>query len=351
MRAAALLNMNKSNSLFVVGLLVGIVMASGLFAAVGSRKTTQGATTNVRTLRAANNVAAVHPVHIGMERMAKRVDELSGGRLKLELFPSEQLGNDIQTLEQAQAGTLDITKVSASALGNFVSRMKVFSLPYLFRDEKHYWKVLDGPIGRDLLQKLSQKDGGQSSGIRGLCYYDAGSRNFYSQQPIKSPDDLRGKKLRVMSDPIAMDMVQEMGGSAAPIPFGELYTSLKQGVVDGAENNPPSYMTSRHFEICRHFTFDHHARIPDMLVISDKVWASLSPQEQGWLQQAADESSRFERELWEKETAKAIEEMKAQKVVIHQVDVEAFRARTQKVRARYATGPLGELTRQIEETR
>lgn len=343
--------MNKSTSLFVVGLLVGTVLASGLFAAIANRGPTAGAATNARTLRAANNVAAIHPVQIGMEQMAKRVDQLSGGRLKVELYPSEQLGNDIQTLEQAQAGTLDITKVSAAALGNFVARMNVFSLPYLFRDEKHYWKVLDGEIGRDLLETLTTKDNGQASGIRGLCYYDAGSRNFYSQKPIESPDDVKGKKFRVMSDPIAMDMVQAMGGSPAPIPFGELYTSLKQGVVDGAENNPPSYMTSRHFEISRHFTFDHHSRIPDMLVISDKIWASLSPQEQGWLQQAADESSRFQRALWEKETAKAIEEMKAEKVVIHQVDIEAFRASTAPVRARYAKGPLGELARRIEEVR
>jgi tripartite ATP-independent transporter DctP family solute receptor len=343
--------MNKSTSLFVVGLLVGTVLASAIFAGIGSRQATQGAGGAVRTLRAANNVAAVHPVHVGMEHMAKRLTELSGGRLKLELFPSEQLGNDIQTLEQAQAGTLAITKVSASALGNFVSRMKVFSLPYLFRDEKHYWQTLDGEIGSGLLDTLSNNDSGQPSGIRGLCYLDAGSRNFYSQQPIKSPHDVRGKKFRVMSDPIAMDMVQALGGSPAPIPFGELYTSLKQGVVDGAENNPPSYVTSRHFEICRHFTFDHHARIPDLLVISDKIWKSLTTEEQGWLRQAAQEASRFQRNLWESETEKAIKAMKAEGVSIHEVDLEAFRTRTRSVRQRHGIGPLGDLMRSIEGIR
>ena len=343
--------MNKSNSLFAVGLLVGVVLSSAIFAGIASRQTTQSASGTVRTLRAANNLTATHPVQIGMEHMAKRLSELSGGRLVMEIFPNEQLGNDVQTLEQAQAGTLAITKVSASALGNFVSRMKVFSLPYLFRDEKHYWQVLDGEIGQGLLDTVSQRDDGQASGIRGLCYYDAGSRNFYSKQAIKSPDDVRGKKFRVMSDPIAMDMVQALGGSPTPIAYGELYTALKQGVVDGAENNPPSFMSSRHFEICRHFTFDNHSRIPDLLVISQKVWASLSPEEQGWLRQAALESSRFQRDLWESETKKAIAAMKSEGVAIHQVNLEAFRDRTASVRQRYATGPLGELVSKIEETR
>lgn len=281
--------------------------------------------------------------------MAERAAELSGGRLKLEIYPSEQLGNETQCLEQVQAGTLAVTKVSAAALGSFVRRMNVFSLPYLFRDEDHFWQVMDGEIGRELLQELRWNDAGQPSGFHGLCYYDSGSRNFYANFPIRSVDDLEGKKFRVMNDPVAMDMVQALGASPTPIAFGELYTALKQGVVDGAENNPPSFVTSRHFEVCKHFTFDHHSRIPDVLIVSQTTWEQLSGQEQRWLEEAALESSQFQRELWKKENEKSIETMKEEGVTIYQVEGKGFRQRTEVVRERYAKGEIGELARRINE--
>ena len=286
-----------------------------------------------------------------MERMAERAAELSNGQLKLEIYHSEQLGNETQCLEQVQAGTLAVTKVSAAALGSFVRRMNVFSLPYLFRGEDHFWAVMDGKIGRELLQDLRLNDTGQPSGFHGLCYYDSGSRNFYASFPIQTVDDLAGKKFRVMNDPVAMDMVQALGASPTPISFGELYTALKQGVVDGAENNPPSFVTSRHFEICKHFAFDHHSRIPDVLIVSQTTWDQLSGQEQRWLEQAALESSEFQRKLWKEENARSIERMKQEGVTIYEVDPAEFRARTKSVRERHAAGELGELARRIAEQR
>ncbi len=177
-------------------------------------------------------------------------------------------------------------------------------------------------------------DAGQSSGMRGLTYYDSGSRNFYGKRPVLSPDDLKGVKIRVQNDPVAMDMVSALGGAPTPVAWGELYTALQQGVVDGAENNPPSFVTSRHFEVCQDFSFDHHSRVPDIL---------LSGQERNWLLQAARESSVFQRQAWSAEVRKSLDLMRAEGVRIHEVDLTPFIDATRSVRDKYAAGPLKEL--------
>ena len=342
--------MSKTLSFFIVGLLVGIVGASVVFSFV-ARNTTRTVDRSPRVLRVAHVLPTSHPVHRGIEFMAQRAEELSRGKLKLEIFPSEQLGSEVQCLEQVQAGTLAITKVGAGAIGNFVATYKVFGLPYLFRDAEHYWKVLDGPFAHELLTLLGTADDGQSSGLRGLCFYDAGSRNFYTKEPVRTPQDLKGKKIRTNNDPVAMELVQALGGSATPIPWGELYTALQQRVVDGAENNPPSYLASRHYEVCKYFTLNHHTRVPDVLIVSAKIWERLSPEEQGWLQQAANESSDFQRKLWAEESDKALAELKKAGVEIFEVDAEPFRAGTQSVLTKYGQGQIGELVRRIQDTR
>jgi tripartite ATP-independent transporter DctP family solute receptor len=266
----------------------------------------------------------------------------------MEVFPAEQLGTETQCLEQAQAGTLAITKVSAGVIGNFVQSYRVFSLPYLFRDADHMWAVLEGPVGRNLLDLLSVGNDGQSSGLKGLGFYDSGSRNFYSKTAILSPADLRGRKVRVMADAVAMDAIQAMGGAATPIPWGELYTSLQQGVVDAAENNPPTLLSSRHYEVGRHFTLSHHMRIPDVLVISSRVWQTLSPEEQDWIQQAANESVDVQRELWTASSDDALEQLRAMGVEVHHVDTAPFRAAVQPVVAKYSEGLIADLVQQIE---
>jgi tripartite ATP-independent transporter DctP family solute receptor len=343
--------MNKTVSLLAVGFLAGIVAAAAVFAWLGqrARATTPGGVD--RVLRVAHALPTSHPVHRGIEMMARRAGELSGGRLRLEVFPGEQLGNEVQCLEQVQAGTLAITKVSAAAVGNFVSTYKVFGLPYLFRDDPHFWRVLDSSTGTELLQIIAVGNDGRPSGLTGLCFYDAGSRNFYSKVPILTPQDLRGKKIRVMNDPVAMEMIQAMGGAATPIPWGELYTALQQGVVDAAENNPPSLLSSRHYEVCKFFTLNHHTRIPDVLVISSRVWNRLSPQEQEWIKQAAEESSEFQRRLWAEESDKAIQELKRAGVDVREVDPEPFRAASRSVLDKYSEGKILELVHRIQAVR
>jgi tripartite ATP-independent transporter DctP family solute receptor len=342
--------MTKTPSVFVAGFLAGVLASAALFAWVGRNAATR-ADRPARVLRLAHVLPATHPVHLGMEQMAKKAHELSDGRLRLELFHSEQLGNETQCLEAVQAGTLAITKVSAGAIGNFVSIYKVFSLPYLFEDAAHCWKVLEGPVGRELLRLLNSTDTGLPSGLRGLCFYDAGSRSFYTREPVLHPEDLRGKKIRVMTDPVALDLIRAFGGAPTPIPWGELYTALQQRVVDGAENNPPSFFTSRHYEICRHFTLNEHTRIPDVLVVSSVIWERLSSEEQNWLSQAAEESSVFQRKLWEEQTRAMLAALEAEGVKIHQVDLEPFRQAARPVLERHAVGQIGEFVRRIQEAR
>ena len=205
-------------------------------------------------------------------------------------------------------------------------RIRIFGVPYLFRDSEHFWKVAKGPIGKELLVA------GEDKGLRGLCYYDAGARSFYSKdKPINSPADLYGMKIRVMNSVMAMDMIKAMHGSPTPISWGELYTSLDQGVVDGAENNPPSFDTSRHYEICHYYVLDEHVRLPDMLVISSKVWDSLTQQQQQWLQQAVDESVDYGRKLWNEAEKKSLETVENGGVEVIHPDKKPFQEAVQPI--------------------
>ena len=249
-------------------------------------------TQDVRILKLAHGLNTRHPVHKTMEYLAQRAWELSDGKLKIEIFPSEQLGNEKECIEALQLGYLAMTKTSTGPMEAFVPRIRIFGIPYLFRDDAHFWQVARSRIGKELLVA------GQDMGLRGLCYYDAGFRSFYAKKPIHSPADLKGLKIRVMNSPMAMQMVDTMGGSATPISWGELYTSLDQGVVDAAENNPPSFDTSRHFEICKYYTLDEHLYLPDMLVISSRIWEGLTDEQQEILQRAVDESVEKGHEYW-----------------------------------------------------
>ena len=266
-----------------------------------------------RGLKLAHGLDPSHPVHKAMVYMADRCREISNGALTIEIYPSGQLGSEQQCVELLQIGSLAITKVSAAVMESFVEDFKVLGLPYVFRSKEHSFKVLDGAIGKELLLST------EPFWIRGLCFYDAGSRSFYTiDKPIYGPDDLKGLKIRVMKSITAMEMVKAQGGSPTPISWGELYTALQSGVVDGAENNPPSFYTSHHYEVCKYYSLNEHTMVPDVLIISMKVWNKLSDQEKKWLQQAADESVPVERELWaesEKESLEAVE--KAGVTIIH----------------------------------
>ncbi len=328
--------MKKEVSFLICGMLIGALTATGGFALFlrGSKGVSAGGNAggpaggNAQVvLKLGHSLDVSHPVHKAMEFMNERLVEISGGTVEIDIYPSSVLGSEVQCIEQLQNGSLSMTKTSAASVENFLPEMAVFGLPYLFRDEGHYWDVLSSEIGRELLKKMQVKN------LRGLCYYDSGSRNFYTKDhPIRTPDDLKGLKIRVMNSRTAMDMVSALGAAPTPIAWGELYTALAQGAVDGAENNPPSFTTNKHYEICKHFSKDAHTMIPDVLMIGTKTWQRLNPQVQKWVQQAADESSVCQRKLWKENTIDSLEEAKADGVTIYEVDKSLF---AEKVKPMY----------------
>ncbi len=267
------------------------------------------------TLKLAHGLPTDHPVHKAMVYMADRCKEVSGGKLQIQIYAGGQLGSEQQCVELLQIGSLAITKVSAAVMESFTDDYKVLGLPYIFRDQEHGFKVLDGEIGKELLLSTKNK------WIRGLCFYDAGSRSFYTiNKQIENPDDLKGMKIRVMKSKTAMDMVQALGGSPTPISWGELYTALQSGVVDGAENNPPSFYTSHHYEVCKYYSLDEHTSVPDVLIISQHIWNDLTEEEKEWLQQAADDSVPVERKLWAESVKHSLEEVQKAGVTIYHPD-------------------------------
>ncbi len=314
--------MGKTTSLLLIGFLAGIFAATAGFSFLLRYKPAANESSSAMVLKLGHSLNTSHPVHKSIEKMKSRLEELSGGTITIDIYPSSVLGSEEQCIEQLQNGSLAMTKTSAGALEGFVPEMAVFGLPYLFRDEAHCWSVLEGEIGQSLLEK------GESKYLRGLCYYDAGSRNFYTKnQPINSPKDLEKMKIRVMNSATAMDMVEAFGASPAPIAWGELYSALAQGTVDGAENNLPSFTSNKHYEICKHFVLDAHSRVPDVLLIGTRTWNRLSEQQQGWLIQSAQESAVFQRGLWADETRQARKLAEAEGVTIYEVDGSEFAAK------------------------
>lgn len=301
---------------------------------------------NSKTLRLGHGLDVSHSVHKAMVKMGEDLARISGGKLKLEIYPSQQLGTERQCLELLQIGSLDMTKVSVGVLENFAPKMKVLGLPFLFRDRQHAFNVLDGPIGQQLL------DDGEKYWLKGLGYYDAGSRSFYTKKPIRTPEDLKGQKIRVMESVTAMDMVRGLGGSPTPISWGELYTALQQGVVDGAENNPPSFYLSRHYEVCKFYTLNEHTVLPDVLLAGTHLWEKLSKEEQNWLKQAVETSVVYQRKLWLVAENEALEAVQEAGVEIIRPDKTLFSDKIKDSYNKYKEDPdLFDLIQKIQTTK
>src|SRR5688572_3101973 len=281
-----------------------------------------------------------------MEFMARRLSELSGGTVELQVFGGGQLGSEPECIEQLQRGALAVVKTSAAALEGFVPDMAVFGLPYLFRDDDHYWKVLLGEVGKEILRA------GEPHGVHGLSYYDSGSRSLYTiQKPILHPSDVRELKLRVLPSKTARDMITTLGGGPTPIPYGELYTALQQGMIDGAENNPPSFYSSRHYEVAKHYALDEHTRVPDVVIFSKTIWDGLDAQVKRWIMEAALDSVTFERKLWREQTEEALREVQKAGVKIYNPDKAAFAAAMAPMYDRIQGTRVGELAERIRAVR
>lgn len=284
-----------------------------------------------------------HVVHQAMEFMAQRLDHHSKGKMELVIYPGAMLGSEREMIELLQIGSLSMTKVSASPLEGFVPEMALFGIPYLMKSRDHYWQVLDGQIGQELLQKT------EKARLKGMGYFDAGSRSFYSSEgPILSPDDLTGKKIRVLNSPTSMATAQALGAAATPIAWGELYAALQQGVVDGAENNPPSYYISRHYEIAPHYSLDEHTFVPDVILASLPVWQGLSAQEQKWLSDSMADAVEHQKQLWQIASDEALEAVKAQGVKVYYPDKSKFQEKVVEFHKTFENTPVAEYMKTIK---
>ncbi len=281
---------------------------------------------DVKVLNLGHSLPQSHPVHKGILTFQKALAKKSGGKLIIKIFPDGQLGSEREVVELLQIGSVAITKVSAATMANFVPDYNVLGIPYLFRDKAHLFNVLEGDVGKYLLEK------GSHYWLRGLCFYDAGSRSFYTKnKAIRTPADLKGLKIRVMNSQVAINMVNTLGGSATPMAYGELYTAIQQGVVDGAENNPPSFVSSNHYEVSKYYTLDEHSSVPDVLIIGTKYWEKFSEQEKKWLQEAVDESVIAQKEFWRESVAESMKKVEAAGIEVIRPDKSLFAEKSKTV--------------------
>ena len=306
-----------------------------------------GKVSSVKKIKLGHGLDQSHPVHKAMVYMAEQVAKKSNGKLEISVYPSQQLGTERECLELLQIGSLGMTKVSSSVLEGFAPIFKVFSLPFIFRDDEHKFKVFEGEVGKELLLST------EKYWLRGLCFYDAGSRSFYTKEkPIITPDDLVGMKIRTQESATSVKLVNALGGSATPISWGELYTALQQGVVDGAENNPPSFYLSRHYEVCKYYSLDEHTAVPDVLLISTEIWNDLTSQEEKWVQEAAFESYLYQKELWKESSAEALKAVQEAGVEVVYPDKTPFVEKVQGLLDEYKDQPeVYDLIQKIKEVR
>lgn len=258
------------------------------------------------TLKSSDTHPDGYPTVEAVKYMGELVEERTGGRVCIEVFHSAQLGEEKDTIEQTQFGVIDLNRVSLGPFNNIIPETQVPSLPYIFRSVDHMHKVMDGEIGQEILDAFGDHD------LVGLAFYDGGSRSFYnSQHPITSMEDLAGMKFRVMQSDIFVAMVDALGAKATPMPYGEVYSSIQTGAIDGAENNWPSYESSGHFEVAGYYTLDEHLIVPEVLVMSKMSWDKLSPEDQDIVRTAAKESVPVMRELWQAREAASEEKVRA----------------------------------------
>ena len=265
---------------------------------------------------------AGYPNTIALDKFAELLSEKSGGKMKLKMYHAGTPGSQPDAIEQVRMGGLEIANFSLGPVGPIVPEANVVSLPFIFKDTEHAWRVLDGKAGEMMNEGLAKK------GLISLAWYAAGARSFYnSKKPIKTPADVVGMKVRVMNNDLYSGMIKALGGNPTPMAFAEVYQSLKTGVVDGAENNWPSYESTGHFEVAKYYSISQHLIIPETLCINAGVWNKLSAADQKILREAAQESAILQRKLWN-ERAKASEaKVKAGGSVINEIpDKSAFQA-------------------------
>ena len=308
------------------------------FAATGSLLALMGRNVRAADQKMVLKASDVHPEGYptvrAVENMGKKLAEATGGRLTIQMYASMQLGGEKEAIEQAQVGALQLARVSVGALGPVVDDLNVFNLPFLFRDTVHMEKVIDGPIGQELLDKVSNNP---NTRLIGLAWMDAGARNLYdTKRPIKSIDDLKGLKVRVMGNPMFIDMMNALGGNGVAMGYDQVFSALQTGVVDGAENNPPSFVFDNHYQAAKYYTLTEHLIVPEILVFSRATWETLSKDDQALIQELAREAQLDERQLWKKVEEDAMAKMKAAGIEVDTVaDKTPFQSAVKPVWDKY----------------
>ena len=275
-----------------------------------------------------------YPTVEAVVRMGKKLEADTNGRISLQMYPSMQLGGEKEMIEQAQVGALHMARISVGPMGPIVPELNVFNLPFMFRDNAHMEKVIDGPIGDEMLKKLSEHP---TAGLIGLCWMNAGTRNVYnSKHPIKTVEDLKGLKIRMMGNPVFVDTMNSLGGNGIAMGYDQLINALQTGVVDGAENNEPSYASGQHYRHAKFYSMTGHLMIPEILVFSKKAWATLSKEDQALIVKLAKEAQQEARGLWYEMEKKSIAQMKEAGAQINEVaDRKPFQAAVKPVWDKY----------------
>src|SRR5438445_901944 len=296
-----------------------IKLSAGLGATMATTAPLSSAFAQTKMVLKATDVHPLgYPTVEAVVRMGKKLEAATGGRLGIQMYPSMQLGGEKEMIEQAQVGAIAIARISVGPMGPLIPELNVFNLPFMFRDNAHMEKVIDGPIGDELLKKLSDHP---TAALIGLCWMNAGSRNVYnSKKPIKSVEDLKGLKIRMMGNPVFVDTMNALGGNGVAMGFDQLVNAMQTGVVDGAENNYPTYATGQHYRYAKYYSLTGHLMIPEILVFSKKTWETLSKDDQALIARFAKEAQQEERKLWYAMEANSRNEMEKAGVEITNID-------------------------------
>jgi len=281
---------------------------------------------------------------VAVESMGKKLEAATNGRIKFQMFPGSVLGGEKEMIEQTQVGAIQILRTSLGPVGPVVPEVNVFNMPFVFRNIAHMRAVIDGPIGQELLDKISASP----AKMIGLAWMDGGSRSLYTKKPVRKPEDLKGQKIRMMGNPLFVDTMNAMGGNGIAMGYGEVFTAIQTGVIDGAENNPPSLYTANHFKAgAKYYTQTNHLIIPEILVMSKATWDKLSQADQALVKKTAREAQMEQRMLWDKAVADYTGKLKAEGVEFIEFDSRPFFNATAPVRAKYGA-QFAELMKRIE---
>ena len=283
-----------------------------------------------------------YPTVVAVKRMSELLEQKSGGKHKIKVFNKQALGSEKETIDQVKIGALDFTRVNVGPMNGVCPLTQVPTMPFLFNSIAHMRKVLDGPVGDEILKSC------ESVGFIGLAFYDSGARSIYAKKPIRTVADAKGLKIRVQQSDLWVALVSAMGANATPMPFGEVYTGLKTGLIDAAENNIPSFDTAKHVEAVKIYSKTEHSMAPEILVMSKIIWDKLPPAEQAMVRAAAKESVAFQRQKWDEQEAKSLANVKAAGAEIIDVDKSSFQAAMAPVYEKFMTTP--EMKRLVKAT-